>query len=127
MERELQRHDERIVHERKHGTLGEDVGDFAWARRDVRLADRLERVYPLRVLLADLHDLAERAFANHLEQLELLDREGLVARRLEVDFEVERARARSRVVPLICGVLCPRPIGASQRQRQRWERRAKKE
>ena len=75
--------------------------DLARARRDVRLADRLERVYALRVLLADLHHLAERALADHLEQVELLDREPLVPQRLEVDLEVERARTRSRVVPLI--------------------------
>ena len=105
LEGELERHDERVVHEREHGALREDVRDFARARRDVRLADRLEGVYPVRVLLPDLHHLPERALPDDLEEVELLDREPLVARRLEVDLEVERARACGRGVPLIRCVL----------------------
>ena len=54
LEAELEGHDERVVHGREHGALREDVRDLARARRDVRLADRLERVYALRVLLADI-------------------------------------------------------------------------
>ena len=105
LERELERHDKRVVHEREHGALREDVRNLAGARRDVRLADRLEGVYPVRVLLPDLHHFPERALPDDLEEVELLDREPLVTRRLEVDLEVERARARGRGVPLIRCVL----------------------
>ena len=91
MEGELEGNDERVVDEREDCALGEDVRDLAWAGGDVRLANGLERVYALRVLLADLHDLAERALADDLEQVELLDGERLVPGRLEVDLEMERA------------------------------------
>ena len=75
--------------------------NLARARSYVRLADRLESVYAVRVLLPDLHNFAERAFPNDLQQIELFDREPLVTKRLEVNLEVERARARSSVVPLV--------------------------
>ena len=91
LERELERHDERVVDEREHGAFGEDMRDLAGAGCDVGLTDGLERVYALRVLLADLHDLAERAFTYDLEEVKLLNRERLVPCRLEVDLEVERA------------------------------------
>lgn len=105
MERELERYDERIVDERQDSTLGQDVCDFPGTRRNVGLPDRLERVDPLRIFLPDLHDFAEAALPNDLEQIELLDGEGFVAGGLEVDLEMERARAGCRAVPLIGCVL----------------------
>ena len=105
MEAELEGHDERVVHEREHGALCENVRDLAWARGDVRLPNRLKGVYPVRVLLADLHDLAKRTLADHLEEVKLLDRKPFVAERLEVDLEMERARTRGCGIPLVGGVL----------------------
>lgn len=59
LERKLERDDERVVDLRKDGSFGERVRHFR-PRHDVRLADRLERVDPTRILLADLHDLPNR-------------------------------------------------------------------
>ena len=105
LEAELQGHDERVVHEREHGALREDVRDLARPLRDIRFTDGLEGVYPLRVLLPDLHDLSEAALANDLEQVELLYCERLMPRGLEVDFEVERAVPGRSRVPLVRGPL----------------------
>ena len=98
LERKLERDDERVVDLREDGPFGERVRDFG-PRHDVRLADRLERVDPTRVLLADLHDLpirsprestarknvtdtletylAKRALADNLEQVKVVDGEVL--------------------------------------------------
>ena len=118
LERELEGDDERVVHEREHGALREDVRDLARARGDVRLADRLERVHALGVLLADLHDLAEGALADDLEQVEGLDRERLVARGLEGDREVEGAGVGRGGVPLVGDVLRGERGGACVRMRE---------
>ena len=79
--------------------------DLAGALRDVCLTNGLEGIYPLRILLPDLHDLSETALANDLEQIELLYCQGLMPRRLEVDFEVERAVPGRGRVPLVRGPL----------------------
>ncbi|KAI3482758.1 hypothetical protein L1887_54514 [Cichorium endivia] len=68
LEREFERHDERIVDLRQHGALGQRVRHLG-ARHNVRLADGLERVDARRVALAHLHHLAKAALADHLEQL----------------------------------------------------------
>lgn len=73
LERELQRHDERIIHQGEDGAFRQDVRDFTGPRRDVRLSDGLEGVNPLSVLFLHLHDFSERAFADDFEKLELLD------------------------------------------------------
>ena len=44
------------------------------------LADRLQRVDSLRVLLADLHDLTERALSKTLQQFKHINRERLSGR-----------------------------------------------
>ena len=80
LERELERDDERVVDLGEDGALGEGVRHLG-PRDNVRLADRLERVDPPRVLLAHLHHLAERALADHLEQVERVDRHRRVLRR----------------------------------------------
>ena len=67
LERELEWHNDRVVHQRQHRALRKDVRDFARTGGNVRLADRLESVYAVRVLLPDLHNFAERAFPNDLE------------------------------------------------------------
>ena len=105
LEGELQRNDERVVDQGEDRPLSEDMGDFAWSRRDVGLADGFERVYTLCVLLPDLHHLPERTLSDDLEQVERLDRQRLGARRLEVDLEMEGARAGGRGVPLVGGVV----------------------
>lgn len=50
------------------------MGDLG-PRDDVCLADRLEGVDSVRVLFANLHDFAETALADNLEQLEILNLE----------------------------------------------------
>jgi len=57
---------------------------------DVGLPDRLERIYPLCVLLADLHDFTEAAFPDNCEKFEGFDRQRFVAGLFEVDFKMER-------------------------------------
>ena len=54
-------------------------------------SNRLESIDSRSVLLPDLHDLSEAAFADDFKQLELIDGHGLVSAWLEVDLEVERA------------------------------------
>jgi hypothetical protein len=47
----------------------------------------------LRVLFTNLHDLSERAFSDHLEQVERVDRQGLMPSRLIRDGKMERSGA----------------------------------
>ena len=101
MEGELERYDERVVHQRQDSTLGQDMCDFTGPRCNVGFPDSLERVDPLGIFLPDLHDFTEATLSDDLEQVELFDGKGLVPRRLEVELEVERAGTCGSVVPLI--------------------------
>lgn len=57
--------------------------------RDMRLADCLERIHPLGIFLPHLHHLPKAAFPDHFEKIERLYCERLIAKLLEVDFEME--------------------------------------
>lgn len=105
MEAELQGDDKGIVDEGKDGALGEDMSDFARALGDVRLPNSLKSIDTLRVLFADLHDLAKGALPDDLEQIESFDSKGLSARRTEVDLEVKASRSSEGAVPLVRGVV----------------------
>ncbi|KAI6752008.1 hypothetical protein HG531_006704 [Fusarium graminearum] len=67
-------HNEGVVDLCQHGPFGECVGDFR-PRDNVCLADCLEGVDSVRVLLAHLHDLTETALADQLEKFEILNLE----------------------------------------------------
>jgi len=89
LKREFERDYEGIIDEREDVTLRENMCDFAGALCDVRLANRFERVYPLRVFLSNLHHFSEAPSSDNFEQFKGVDRERLVSRWLEVYFEVE--------------------------------------
>jgi hypothetical protein len=89
LEGEFEWHDERVVDLGKNRTLCQGVGNFG-AGDDVGLANGLEGIDPVGILfpasrqhvkslvhgrrIHDLHDLAEAAFTDDLEQVEVLDR-----------------------------------------------------
>ena len=75
--------------------------DLARALGDMGFPDRLERIDSLRILFADLHHFAETALADDFEKIESFDRQRLVPGLFEIDFEMEGARARGCVVPLV--------------------------
>jgi hypothetical protein len=81
--------DEWVVHQSENGPLGKDVCNLSGSRGDVGLADSLESVYPLSVFLPHLHHLSKRTLADHLEEIESIDREGHVPGWLEINLEVE--------------------------------------
>jgi hypothetical protein len=75
--------------------------DFARSRGNVRLADRLESVDTVSVLLPNLHDLAEGALSDDLEKLERVDRQGIGSTgRLKLDVEVKGTRANDGLMPI---------------------------
>jgi hypothetical protein len=105
LEREFERNNERIVNKRKDSAFRKDMSDLPGALRDVRLANSLECVYPLRVLLANLHHFTETALSNYFEEIKGFDCEWFIADGLEIYLEVERTRTGSGAVPLVGGVL----------------------
>lgn len=68
------------------------------------LADRLEGVDTVCVLLAHLHDLAETALAYHLEQLKVLNLELACAVLHVLDTNLELSGAVLHIYPLNAGV-----------------------
>lgn len=64
-------------------------------------SNRLESIYPLRILFAYLHHFTKAPFANHFQQIECIDGQRLVPYWSVVDFEVKRASAGGSDVPLI--------------------------
>lgn len=89
MEGEFQGHDERIVDESQNSSLRQDMGDLARTLGNVCFTDSLEGVYPLRVLLANLHHFAKTPLPDDFQKVESFDCEWLVATGFEVYFEVE--------------------------------------
>ncbi len=91
LEGEFERYDERIVDLGEDGSLGEGVRDFG-TRDNVRFADGLESVDTRCVSLSHLHDFAETALADDLEQFEgvHIERAARIAsvRYLDVDLTV---------------------------------------
>ena len=79
--------------------------DLTRTTGDVGFANRLERVDALGVFLADLHDFSKRSFPDHVQQVERVNRQGLMASGLVRNGEVERSRARCSGVPLIGDML----------------------
>ena len=79
--------------------------DLARTTCNVSFTDGLERVNTLGVFLADLHDLSKRSFPNHFEQVERVNRQGLMASGLVRNGEVERSGARRCSVPLVRDML----------------------
>jgi len=77
------------------------VCNFARTLRDVCFADCLQGIYPLGVLLANLHDLTKTTLSNDFEQIEGFNCERLVADGFEVNFEMERPRSSYGIIPLI--------------------------
>jgi hypothetical protein len=89
LEREFEGDNEWVVNQSQDGSLGQDMSDLARSTRYVGFSDRLESVDTLRVLFANLHDLSERTFPNHFEQVERVDRQGLMPSRLIGDGKME--------------------------------------
>lgn len=81
------------------------MGDFSGTLGDMSLPDRLECVYTLSVLLADLHDFAKAPLSDDLEKVERIDCQRLVACLFEIDLEVERTGTCSGAIPLVRCVL----------------------
>lgn len=96
LEAELQGNDERIVDLAQDGPFSEGMCDFG-SRDDVGFSDGFHGVNSARVLLPDLHHLAERAFANYLQELERFDGQLGVLRRLEHHLKMEAAGSVSCV------------------------------
>lgn len=65
------------------------MGDLTRSTCYVSFADRLERIDTLRVFFTNLHDLSERTFSDHFEQVERVDRQGLMPSRLVGDGKME--------------------------------------
>lgn len=105
LERKLQGHDKGVVDQGKDSSLGQNVGDLTGTRRDVCLADSLESIDSLSILLADLHNLSEATLANDLEQIKGFNSQSLVSERLVVNFEMEGSGSGCSSVPLLRGVL----------------------
>jgi hypothetical protein len=101
LERKFERYDKRIIHESKNSALRKNMCDFPRTLGNMSFPDRLERVYPLSVLLADLHDFPKAALADNLEEIERFDRQRFIPSLLKVDLEVERTRAGGGGVPLV--------------------------
>jgi hypothetical protein len=89
LEREFEGDDEWVVNQSQNGSLGEDMSDLARSTCYVGFPDRLESVDTLCVLFANLHDLSEGTFSDHFEQVERVDREGLMSSRLIGDGKME--------------------------------------
>jgi hypothetical protein len=89
LEREFEGDDEWVVNQSQDGSLGEDMSDLARSTCYVGFPDRLESVDTLRVFFANLHDLSEGTFPDHFEQVERVDRQGLMPSRLIGDGEME--------------------------------------
>ena len=89
MKREFERDYERIIDEREDVTLREDMRDLARTLCNVRLANRFERVYPLRILLSNLHHFSKASPSDNFEQFKGVNREWLISGWLEIYFEVE--------------------------------------
>ena len=89
MEREFEGNNEWVVDQGQNGSLGEDMSDLARSTCYVGFADRLECIDPLGVLFTNLHDLSEGTFSNHFEQVERIDRQGLMPSRLIGDGKME--------------------------------------
>ena len=94
LERELQAHDERRLGRRRAHQdipLADRVLDLLLLHDDL-LRQHLHRVDALRVLLAHLEHLPERALSNQLQDLKVVRPERLLARRVEGDLQVNLAR-----------------------------------
>lgn len=89
MEREFEGDDEWVVDQSQDGSLGEDMSDLAWSTCYVGFPYRLESVDTLRVLFANLHDLSKGTLPDHFEQVERVDRQGLMPSRLIGNGKVE--------------------------------------
>ncbi len=89
MEREFEGNDERVVDQSQNCSLGEDMSNLARPTCYVGFADRLESIDTLGVLFPNLHDLSEGTFPDHFEQVERVDRQGLMPSRLVGDGKME--------------------------------------
>ena len=74
LEAELEWHNERTCHPREYETFRKGMRNLSTIH-NMCLAYGFQSVYTLCVPLADLHNLAEAAFANNCGQLEIIDGE----------------------------------------------------
>ena len=89
MEREFKGNDKWVVNQSQDGSLSEDMSDLARSTCNIGFPDRLESVDTLRVLFANLHDLSKGTLPDHFEQVERVDRQGLMPSRLIGDGKME--------------------------------------
>jgi len=95
------------------------VRDFTRTLSDVRFANCFEGIYPLCVLLPDLHDFAKTTFSYYFEQVESFNCQRFIADRFEVNFEMEGSGSSNGIVPLIRCVLLPNGSENNER-REEW-------
>ena len=69
---ELEWYNERARHPREHETFRKGMSDLSTIH-NMSLANSLQSVNTLRVPFADLHNLAETAFADDRSQFEIVD------------------------------------------------------
>jgi len=89
LERELEWYNERVVDQGQNSPLSKNMSDLSRSLRDVRLADGLQRIYPLGILLPHLHDFSEATLSDDLEEVEGFDGQGFASKGSEIDLEVE--------------------------------------
>eukprot|EP01139_Manchomonas_bermudensis_P005649 Amastigsp_a175486_287.p2 type:complete len:380 gc:universal Amastigsp_a175486_287:226-1365(+) len=116
LERELEADNERVVDAPKDPLLCARVLDLV-ALDDGVLGEHLHGVETPCVFLRDEHHLAERAFAQNLEQIKALDRELVRAPLARLVAHDQMQRARDLVFPLLGHELEPLVVRTRRRER----------